>query len=189
MAAAATPAMAISLISFFIVVCDAWAESQGRSPPTTRQKVSPGPQNAAPGSDKMCYLPGITRFGTGAGGPGSEAQDERASPAKATTTAIIFAIFILELCVFQVSKTGPNNSTQYYRNLKVYFVGSTYDGNEAGAAAPEPQHEEATSAPTAAATIAITFSTFIISLVQVLCISGACAPMSRAYPAPIPRQA
>lgn len=121
MAAAATPAMAISLISFFIVVCDAWAESQGRSPPTTRQKVSPGPQNAAPGSDKMCYLPGITIFGTGAGGPGSEAQDERASPAKATTTAIIFAIFILELCVFQVSKTGPNNSTQYYRNLKVLF--------------------------------------------------------------------
>jgi hypothetical protein len=137
----------------------------------------------------MCYLPGITIFGTGAGGPGSAAQDERASPAKATTTAIIFAIFILELCVFQVSKTGPNNSTQYYRNLKVYFAGATYGGTGAGAAAPEPEHEEATSAPTAAATIAITFSTFIISLVQVLCISGACAPMSRAYPAPIPRQA
>lgn len=189
MAAAATPAMVISLISFFIVVCDAWLESQGRSPPTTRQKVSPGPQNAAPGSDKMCYLPGIIILGTGAGGPGSEAQDERASPAKATTTAIIFAIFILELCVFQVSKTGPNNSAQYYRTLKVYFAGATYGGTGAGAAAPEPEHEEATSAPTAAATIAITFSTFIISLVQVLCISGACAPMSRAYPAPIPRQA
>ena len=101
MAAAATPAMVISLISFFIVVCDAWLESQGRSPPTTRQKVSPGPQNAAPGSDKMCYLLGIIILGAGAGGPGSEAQDERVSPAKAATTAIIFAIFILGYVCFR----------------------------------------------------------------------------------------
>lgn len=90
-AAAATPANAMSLISFFIVVCGLRVRKFRGALPPPQDKSEPGATIRGPGlagKSNRDYLVsiGIGGAGAGGGGPGSDAHDDRA---KAPTMAAI----------------------------------------------------------------------------------------------------